>query len=167
MASQSPGADQPLEERLPPLLRGLWRAAGRLARADEALPARPEAQIEVLHALARGPMSPAQIADALQLARPTVSNLIRVMTADGLVRRWRSDTDGRAVLLSLSPEAGAMMATVRRRRAAAFTRALAQLPDAAREQLAAALPALGQLQLALESTAEAVAAEGTEGTAVR
>ena len=112
-------------------------------------------------------MSPAQIADALQLARPTVSNLIRVMTADGLVRRWRSDTDGRAVLLSLSPEAEAMMATVRRRRAAAFTRALAQLPDAAREQLAAALPALGQLQLSLESTAEAMAAEGTEGTAVR
>jgi DNA-binding MarR family transcriptional regulator len=102
-------------------------------------------------------MSPAQIAEALQLARPTVSNLIRVMTAHGLVRRWRSDTDGRVVLLSLSAGAEAMMESVQRRRAQAFARAVAELPDSTRDQLAAALPALGQLQRAMESTADALA----------
>jgi DNA-binding MarR family transcriptional regulator len=150
MGTQSPGPHRPLEEQLPQLLRGLWRAASRLARADDELPPLPEAQIEVLRVLAaRGPMSPAQLAGALRLARPTVSNLIRAMTAHGLVSRWRSDTDGRAVLLSLSAEAEAMMDSVRRRRT-----------QAARDQLDVALPALRQLQQAMETAADAAASQG-------
>jgi DNA-binding MarR family transcriptional regulator len=161
MITQSPGPHLPLEEQFPALLRGLWRAAARLARAGGDLPPLPEAQIEVLHTLAaRGPMSPAQIAEALQLARPTVSNLIRVMTDCGLVRRWRSDSDGRAVLLSLTAEAETLMESVRRRRVEAFARALAQLPDGVRDQLVLAVPALVQLQQAMEATADAAAAEG-------
>jgi DNA-binding MarR family transcriptional regulator len=161
MGTQSPGPHRPLEEQLPQLLRGLWRAASRLARADDELPPLPEAQIEVLRVLAaRGPMSPAQLAGALRLARPTVSNLIRAMTAHGLVSRWRSDTDGRAVLLSLSAEAEAMMDSVRRRRTQAFARALAGLPARARDQLDVALPALRQLQQAMETAADAAASQG-------
>jgi DNA-binding MarR family transcriptional regulator len=160
MITGSPGPQPPLEEQLPALLRGLWRAAARVAHADESLPPLPEAQIEVLHVLAaRGPMSPAQIAGALQLARPTVSNLIRVMTDRGLVKRWRSDTDGRAVLLSLTADAEALMESVRRRRVEAFGRALSPLPASVRAQLTLAVPVLVQLQQALEAAADAATAE--------
>ena len=48
------------------------------------------------------------------------------MTAHGLVTRWRSDTDGRAVLLSLTAEAEALMAAVHRRRTETFARAVAR-----------------------------------------
>ena len=160
MITQSPGPDQPLEEQLALLLRSLRRTVVRFAaRGEEQL---PEAQVEVLHALAaRGPLSPTQIAEALQLARPTVSNLVRIMTDRGLIARWRSDTDGRAVLLSITTDAERLMASVQRRRVGALARALTQLPDSAREQLSAAMPALAQLQQALEALADDAPASET------
>lgn len=82
------------------------------------------------------------------------------MTAYGLVTRWRSDTDGRAVLLSLTAEAEALIAAVHRRRTETFARAVARLPDDAREQLALAVPALAQLQRAIETTADTGTAAG-------
>lgn len=58
-------------------------------------------------------------------------------------------------MLSLTTEAGALMAAVHRRRTEAFARAVAQLPDGVRDQLALAVPALVQLQRAIEATADA------------
>lgn len=123
----------------------------RLAHSSVGEPHLPDAQIEVLHALAaHGPLSPTQLAERLQLARPTVSNLTRDMANRGLLARWRSTADGRAALLSLTPEAETLMATVHRRRVDAFSRALDQLPDRSRQQLASAMPALIELQRGLE-----------------
>jgi DNA-binding MarR family transcriptional regulator len=140
-----------LSEQLPLLLRGVWRTAVRVARTADGQAPLPDAQIEVLHTLAsRGPLSPTALAQTLQLARPTVSNLVREMTARGLLERWRSIADGRAALFSLTAEAESLMASVHRRRVETFERALAALPDEARHEIAAAMPALEQLQQRLE-----------------
>jgi hypothetical protein len=53
-----------------------------------------------------------------------------------------------------------MMDSVRRRRTQAFARALAGLPASARDQLDVALPALRQLQQAMETAADAAASQG-------
>ena len=59
-----------------------------------------ESQVQILRKLvASGELSSARLAEELRLARPTVSNSLRGLVADGLVQRERSTADGRSVLL--------------------------------------------------------------------
>ncbi|MGW7521149.1 MarR family transcriptional regulator, partial [Streptomyces sp. NPDC054796] len=74
------------------LLGPLRRAVLRATRNSEGLPDLPEAQIELLRTLSTAPegLSPGAVAARLRVARSTVSNLVRVMSAAGLVERVRS-----------------------------------------------------------------------------
>ncbi len=130
-----------------PLRRAILRT-----RRTAGLPDLPEAQIELLRTLAEaGPLSPRQAADRLRLAPSTVSNLLRTMTAAGLIEREPSTTDLRTVRLTASPTALEMLHTYDRTSTAALHRALADLTPNSREAIERALPALAELLTVLET----------------
>jgi DNA-binding MarR family transcriptional regulator len=133
-------------DQLVGLVQGLGRALVQATRAAGRLPALPESQIAVLRRLSHsGGRTPAQLADDLHLARPTISNLVRDLTADGLIERRPAPTDGRSVVLVPTARAEAMLNAFRQGRSEVMAHAMASLPPADRESLSAALPALARL----------------------
>lgn len=151
--------ERDLGEQLVRMLPVVRRALIRATRAAEGLPALPEAQVAVLRTLAReGPLSPAQIADRMHLARPTVSNLVREMTAEDLLERKPSPVDKRSVLLVPTTRASGVLTSFTRGRDQVLAQALADLPAKERDRLGRALPALEQVLKNLE----AMAGPGTE-----
>ncbi|GIF26148.1 DNA-binding MarR family transcriptional regulator [Actinoplanes tereljensis] len=132
-----------LPDRLVRLVQGLSRTLVQATRRAGHLPALPESQVAVLRRLSHsGGQTPAQLADDLHLARPTISNLVRDLTADGLVERRPSPADGRSVLLVPTARAEEMLNAFRQGRSEAMTRAVAQLPAEDRARIEAALPSL-------------------------
>ncbi|MGW7521627.1 MarR family winged helix-turn-helix transcriptional regulator, partial [Streptomyces sp. NPDC054796] len=95
------------------------------------------------------------VAARLRVARSTVSNLVRVMSAAGLVERVRSAHDQRTVVLTASREALELLECYDRASAATLTRVVDELSPADRVVLAQVLPALGRLVTTLEATDEA------------
>jgi DNA-binding MarR family transcriptional regulator len=115
-------------------------------RAAKGLPALPEAQVAVLRTLRSSPsMTPAELANELGLARPTVSNLLHDLQAAGLVTRARSEVDGRSVILTITEQARDVQDAFHRGRGEVVTSAWAALDDSDRAALAAATPSLRRL----------------------
>lgn len=134
-------------------LLGPLRRAVLRTRHTAGLPELPEAQIELLRVLAAGDATPREVASRLRVAPSTVSNLVRVMTAAGLVVRTPSTVDLRTVRLAASPKALEMLDSYDRTSTAALRRALDTLDASRREALERALPVLGDLLTALEAEA--------------
>jgi len=135
-----------LGDQLVGLVQGLGRALVQATRSAEGLPALPESQVAVLRRLSRtGGRTPAQLADDLHLARPTISNVVRDLIADGLVERRPAPGDGRSVVLVPTAGAEARLTAFRQGRSEVMARALATLSDDDRSRLEAAAPALVRL----------------------
>ncbi|OBJ83274.1 MarR family winged helix-turn-helix transcriptional regulator [Mycobacterium sp. 1245852.3] len=131
-------------------LIGPLRRAVLATRHAEGLPDLPEAQIELLRALQQaGTATPGEISTRLRAAPSTVSNLVRTMTAAGLVVRTQSATDLRNVYLSLSPAACEMLDRYDRVSTTALRDAMDRLSPRYRKALEAALPAIAELITAL------------------
>lgn len=112
-----------------------------------------EAQVAVLHTLRATPsMTPAELADRLGLARPTVSNLLRDLEAAGYVARERSEVDRRSVTLTTTERARQVQDAFHHGRAEVLTTAWAELPQSDRAALTAATPALLRLAELLHTT---------------
>jgi DNA-binding MarR family transcriptional regulator len=127
-------------------VRAASRATVAATRATQGLPALPEAQIDVLRTLRSSPaMAPAELAQRLGLARPTVSNLLRDLEAAGLVTRARSDVDRRSVILTITERARSVQDAFQRGRGEVVTSAWAALDESDRTALAAATPSLHRL----------------------
>ncbi|OBJ52374.1 MarR family winged helix-turn-helix transcriptional regulator [Mycobacterium sp. 1423905.2] len=130
---------------------GPLRRAVLRSRLAEDLPDLPEAQIELLRALqAAGTATPGELAAQLRVARSTISNLVRTMTAAGLVQRTPSSSDFRLVQLSLSPLSRDMLERYDRISTAALQRAIDSLTTQDRVALERAVPALHALLTALD-----------------
>ncbi|WP_083869099.1 MarR family winged helix-turn-helix transcriptional regulator [Nocardia niigatensis] len=143
-------ATTPLEAQLSTLLGPLRRAVLRRTRTAEGLPDLPEAQIELLRLLvAKGGLAPSRAAAELKVAQSTISNLIRAMTAAGLIERRPLPSDGRGALLVASTRARQLLDRYDRASAAVLRETLSGLPGADRRALQAALPALQRLLVAL------------------
>lgn len=122
------------------------RATIAATRATQGLPALPEAQVAVLRTLRSSPsLTPAELAQRLGLARPTVSNLLRDLEAAGHVRRARSDVDRRSVILTITEQARRVQDAFHRGRGEVVTSAWAALDESDRAVLAAATPSLRRL----------------------
>jgi DNA-binding MarR family transcriptional regulator len=93
----------------------------------------------------------AEAAAELRVAPNTVSTLIGKLTDKGLIRRIPSSTDGRSVLLDVTPKARDRLAEWRDLRAELAGQVLAGLPSADRDALAAAIPAMQRLAERLEA----------------
>lgn len=145
-------ADLPAEERLAVVLHALWRAGLRATRATAGLPTMAESQIWALRKLiAAGGLTPAELAVEMHLARPTVSNLIRGLVADGFIERIPSATDGRSVVLVALPRAHELLEAFGRGRVDVVATALAGLTATERRQVVAAVPALEHLLRGIEA----------------
>ena len=132
------------------LLGPLRRAVLRATRAAEDLPDLPEAHIELLRVLsAEGPLGTRAVAAQLRVSPSTVSNLVRAMTAQGLVERHASETDLRAVGLSATPAALELLERYDRASSQTLDDALATLSSADRAAINRALPSLDRLAAAL------------------
>ena len=136
-------------------VRAVSRATVAATRATQGLPALPEAQVAALHTLRASPsMTPAELAQRLGLARPTVSNLLRDLEAAGLVTRARSEVDRRSVILTITEQARDVQDAFHRGRGLVVTSAWAALDESDRAALAAATPSLRRLaDLLHDSTA--------------
>jgi DNA-binding MarR family transcriptional regulator len=138
--------ERELPDRLAWLVRSIGQSLVRATRRAGHLPALPESQIAVLRVLSHsGGSTPAQLADDLQLARPTISNVLRDLTADGLVERRPSPADGRSVLLAPTDRAEEILNAFRQGRSEVMARAFAGLPADDQAAIAAALPSLTRL----------------------
>ena len=102
-----------------------------------------------------GALAPAQLADALHLARPTISNSIRDLAAQGLVEKVPSSTDGRSILVVPTDRGRGVLDAFRRGRLDVLEGAIDHLTGPDRQTLAAALAALDRLLEQLESMAGA------------
>jgi DNA-binding MarR family transcriptional regulator len=128
------------------------RAARRAARRSWQTEPLPPAQSELLRLAAATPgLTVAQAAAELRLAPNTVSTLIGKLTAQGLIERVPSSTDGRSVRLAATASARKRLAEWRDLRADLAGRALDGLAAPDRAALAAAIPALLRLAGLLEA----------------
>ncbi|MEU3892266.1 MarR family transcriptional regulator [Streptomyces sp. NPDC029041] len=133
------------------LIGPLRRAVLLRTRRAEDLPDLPEAQIELLRVLSEaGPLGPGDVASRLRVASSTVSNLVRAMTASGLVERRPSSTDLRTVTLVASPHALDLLDRYDAVSTQELRRALAALTPDGRRAIEEALPALRELQHVLD-----------------
>lgn len=130
-----------LSDRIGPFRRALLRTSRKVAD----LPDLPDAQVEVMRALAGSTTTPSALADRLGLARSTVSNLVSAMESVGLVERRLAAGDGRRTELRLTPLAEERLAAYDEASAAVLVEALGRLAPEDRIALAAALPALEHL----------------------
>ncbi|AMY53223.1 MarR family winged helix-turn-helix transcriptional regulator [Rhodococcoides fascians] len=131
-----------LGRQLGPLRRSLLRATRDVAQ----LPDIADSHIEVMRALAAEPsMSPGRLATRLNLARSTVSNLIRAMVDAGLVERSITAGDLRGATLTASPKAVKLLAEYDAASSRVLADALDELSQHNREAIAAALPGLAEI----------------------
>ncbi|WP_032401628.1 MarR family winged helix-turn-helix transcriptional regulator [Rhodococcoides fascians] len=131
-----------LGRQLGPLRRSLLRATREAAQ----LPDIPDSHIEVMRALAAEPyMSPGSLAAHLNLARSTVSNLIKAMVDAELVERSVSSDDLRGAALTASPKAVHLLAEYDAVSSQVLSEALDELTPDGRRALSAATSALADL----------------------
>ncbi len=150
--------------RLASVISPLRRALLAATRAEAHLPELAEAQIDVIRALPRGTAKgPAQIAAQLRLSRPTVSNLLGTMEAEGLVERSPDPSDGRRVVVRASARALDLFDRFDAANSRLVAEAAAALDDGERAALAEALPVLERL-CAILGSADAAAPITSEET---
>jgi DNA-binding MarR family transcriptional regulator len=140
--------------RLAAVISPLRRALLAATRAEAGLPELSEAQIDVLRTLPRGMLrGPAEIAAQLRLSRSTVSNLLASMEGDGLIERGPDPSDGRRVVVRASARALDLFDRFDAVNSVLVARVSRELDDGDRLALAAALPALERLCVALTGPA--------------
>lgn len=145
--------------RLAAVISPLRRALLAATRAEAGLPELSEPQIDIIRALPRHTArGPAEIAAQLRLSRPTVSNLLGAMEADGLVIRSPDPSDGRRIVVRASDRALALFDRFDVASSALVRQAIATLDFEQRATLAAAVPVLERL-CAVLSGADAAASD--------
>lgn len=124
----------------------LRRAVSRAVRAKEGLPDLPDNWIEVLRAVTTEPgLNTVALASRLQLARPTVSNLLSAMRRAGLVELRRREDDARAVEVYAVYAATALLERFDAVSTQVIADALSRLPAREVRAVERALPALVRL----------------------
>jgi DNA-binding MarR family transcriptional regulator len=102
--------------------------------------------LSVLHTLAgRGPQRLTALTASEQVTQSAVTQIVTKLERDGLVERRPDPTDGRAVLVHITPRGLAVVDGRRAERIARLTEFGERLTSADRARIAAALPALARL----------------------
>jgi len=94
-----------------------------------------------------GPLTPSELAEIEAIKRPTATRIVAKLAASGLVDRAGDPTDGRVLLVSISPAGGALLLKMRRRKNAYIASRLQHLPP---EDIAALERAAEVLERLLE-----------------
>ncbi|MBM7368759.1 MarR family winged helix-turn-helix transcriptional regulator [Gordonia hydrophobica] len=97
-----------------------------------------------------GPMRMGELAERESVRMPTATALVDGLLREGLVTRGPDPTDRRAVVVATTDKAAAIIHSIRTSRDDTVIRTLETLSDEHRAALAAALPALRELQSRME-----------------
>ena len=124
-----------VQEELAPRLRlAITRMARRL-RQEAGTDLGPS-QVAALATIERhGPLSPSEVAERERIKRPTATRIVRRLEAAGLVERIKDPDDGRASILSATPEARAMLKRLRARKTAYIASRVADMDAGDRRTL--------------------------------
>jgi DNA-binding MarR family transcriptional regulator len=99
----------------------------------------------------QGPLTPSELAEIERVKRPTATRIIGQLEGGGLVTKAPDPSDGRACLVSVSPEGKALLRRLRKRKNAYISRRLRELDP---EDHAALERAADVLEQMLEGDAE-------------
>jgi DNA-binding MarR family transcriptional regulator len=99
----------------------------------------------LLSTLAEGPRRISELAETEALAQPSVSNLVDKLESRHLVTRRRSANDGRAVVVSISPEGRLALESARTEIRSLLRQTLLELDDQELSSLVAAGDVLERL----------------------
>lgn len=120
----------------------------RRVRFESAPDQVPPHQFSVLVRLEASPAqsaTPGELASIERVSAPSMSRTIGALAAAGLVRRATHPSDGRQVLIELTPQGAAELATIRGRRDLWMASRLADLEPADIALLARAAPLLAEV----------------------
>jgi DNA-binding MarR family transcriptional regulator len=102
--------------------------------------------LSVLHTLSReGPLRLTDLTATEQVGQPAITSLVAKLERDGLATRRRDPRDGRAVLLSLTPEGREIVQSRHEDRVKRLSRLVAELNDQQRKTLAATARVLARM----------------------
>ena len=140
----------------------LRRALRRGARVADPANTLAVAQLELLGALAEHPgVRPGQLARQLNMRPNTVTTIVNALATQGMVARVAAADDRRAVELSVTEAGRKAVLSWQATNAAVLNLALSTLPANQQRALAAAVPALDALALAIDRLADThMSAEG-------
>lgn len=100
----------------------------------------------VLHTLdGRGPLRLSELKASEQVTQPAITQLVTRLERDGLVVRRPDPTDGRAVLVHITPEGARVVRGRRESRIARLAELAGHLDAGQRRAIAEALPALSEM----------------------
>lgn len=126
----------------------VMRLARRL-RAERADTSLSLSQLAALATLDRhGPLTPGELAAHERVQPPSMTRLVATLEAAGLARRDPHPTDGRQVLLRITPEGSGILLEDRRRRDAWLAQQLRELDPADLDVLTRAAAVLDRLAAA-------------------
>ena len=138
----TPTTDAALASRL---RLSVMRLARRM-RAERAATSLSLTQLAALATLERhGSLTPGELAAQERVQPPSMTRVVAALQDAGLVRRSPHPSDGRQVLLEVTPAAVALLREDRRRREAWLAQRLAELDDDDRQVLARAAQVLDRL----------------------
>jgi DNA-binding MarR family transcriptional regulator len=115
----------------------------------------------------RGPQRISEMAALQGVAQPSMTVLVGSLEQAGLVARRSDPRDGRAVLVSLTPQGEEFLAGRRRAGAERLSELVGKLSAAEADALAAAVPALLRLRELQEEAMESGNAAGATSAAAR
>jgi DNA-binding MarR family transcriptional regulator len=116
-----------IKEELAPRLRWAITRMARRLRQEAGTDLGPS-QVAALATVERhGPLSPSELADRERIKRPTATRIVRHLEAAGLVERVKDPEDGRASILSATPEARELLKRLRARKTAYLAKRLAAM----------------------------------------
>ncbi|MCW2527088.1 MAG: transcriptional regulator, MarR family [Pseudonocardiales bacterium] len=92
-----------------------------------------------------GPMTPGELAVAERVQPPSMTRILAGLEAKGLARRDKHPTDGRQVIVSVTPQGTALLAREREAREAWLARSLKQLTPTELQLLRAVQPLLDKI----------------------
>jgi len=128
-----------------PCVAQLTRLVLKHARADIS-----RSEGAILRTLVDGPKRITELAELEGLAQPTTTTLIKRLEANGWVVREHDPVDGRAVLVSLTPDGSTALVRYRAQYRAVLRDRVAAMPDQQIEALGNALGALEALLVAVQ-----------------
>ncbi|WP_329557418.1 MarR family winged helix-turn-helix transcriptional regulator [Streptomyces sp. NBC_00696] len=136
------------------LAEELRQTVGQLVRVVRAADTMPPGEAAVLGYLNReGPLTTADVAQQRGVSHQSAAKAVKELSAQGLVRTEPHPSDGRKLLLHITPAGSDRLAQERQGRADSLGTAIsATLDTAERGTLAAALPLLSRLTAHLKAT---------------
>jgi DNA-binding MarR family transcriptional regulator len=112
------------KEELAPRLRWAITRMARRLRQESGVDLGPS-QVAALATIERhGPLSPSEVAERERIKRPTATRIVRHLETAGLVERVKDPEDGRASILSATPDAKELLKRLRARKTAYLARRL-------------------------------------------